>query len=181
MPSACGLLRLATLRAKPVQWHATIACLTSLRGITRFRLRRSPCRASLTSTTGVPSTASMGPRRNRVPAISRKVMRCRPRGLGRWGERVASPDRTVTICVVALRPSSGRPASPSPPRSRSTASRDHFDYSNALSHSSAPAWEERSHGSGTLSTPHPSTRTRRSRARGRQTACRGIPRRARRG
>lgn len=41
------------------------------------------------STTGVASSASIGPTRSRFPAISLSVTRCNPSGLGRSGERVA--------------------------------------------------------------------------------------------
>jgi hypothetical protein len=39
----------------------------------------------LTSMTGVPSMASIGPIRNRIPQISRTVTRCSPNGFGRCG------------------------------------------------------------------------------------------------
>src|SRR5262249_50027137 len=45
----------------------------------------------LMSTTGVPSMASIGPTRRRLPLISRIVTGLRPTGLGRSGERVAKP------------------------------------------------------------------------------------------
>ena len=47
-------------------------------------------RTGLTSTTGVPSMASIGPIRNRVPEISRTVTRCSPNGFGRCGDRVVN-------------------------------------------------------------------------------------------
>ena len=47
-------------------------------------------RTGLTSTTGVPSMASIGPIPNRVPEISRTVTRCSPNGFGRCGDRVVN-------------------------------------------------------------------------------------------
>lgn len=54
----------------------------------------------MTSTPGVPSMASIGPIRNRVPEISRTVTRWSPNGFGRSGEHVANT------------PASGFPGSP---------------------------------------------------------------------
>ena len=53
----------------------------------RCQLSLDPITAFM-SITGVPSIASIGPIRIRLPSISRTVTRCKPSGFGLLGDRV---------------------------------------------------------------------------------------------
>lgn len=63
------------------------------------------CSATFTSTTGVPSTTSIGPIKSRLPETSRTVTRCNPKGSAcERGRGVATRVRLKHLAIRQMQP-----------------------------------------------------------------------------